>query len=146
MVPSAHKRFGGYCNITHCCKSHHTATAKFSSNATISFSRKSTRKIPLVKTKPFLSTSYGNPSATVVKQHPKISNFLHYASVTAGKCTIVLVQGNVFKAAKTSQTGVPSQNNWDFIRTDKVGRTRSMLKTSASVLLTLSTGSLIVQC
>ena len=106
--------------MTHCCKSHHTATAKFSSNATISFSRKSTRKIPLVKTKPFLSTSYGNPSATVVKQHPKISNFLHYASVTAGKCTIVLVQGNVFKAAKTSQTGVPSQNNWDFIRTDKV--------------------------
>ena len=34
-MPFAHKRFGGYFNITHCCKSHHKTTAKFSSNPTI---------------------------------------------------------------------------------------------------------------
>ena len=68
-MPFAHKRFGGYCNITHCCKSHHKTIAKFSSNPTISFSRKSTRKDPSVKTcqkKPFLSTCYGDPFATEV--------------------------------------------------------------------------------
>ena len=50
LVAFAHKRFGGYCNITHCCKSLHKTTAKFSSNPRISFLRKSTRKrIPHVK-------------------------------------------------------------------------------------------------
>ena len=39
----------GYCNITHCCKSHHKTAARLSSNSTISFLRKPTRKDPLVK-------------------------------------------------------------------------------------------------
>ena len=48
-MPFAHKRFGGNGNITNCCKSYHKATVKFSSNPRISFSRKSTRKDPPVK-------------------------------------------------------------------------------------------------
>ena len=44
MARFASKRVGGRSNITHCCKSHHKTTAKFSSNVIISFSRKSTRK------------------------------------------------------------------------------------------------------
>ena len=42
--------FGCYGIITCCCKSYHKDTVKFSSNPTISFSRKSTRKDPPVKT------------------------------------------------------------------------------------------------
>ena len=41
--------FGCYGIITCCCKSYHKATVKFSSNPTISFSSKSTRKDPPVK-------------------------------------------------------------------------------------------------
>ena len=41
--------FGCYGIITCCCNSYHKATVKFSSNPTISFSRKSTRKDPPVK-------------------------------------------------------------------------------------------------
>ena len=68
-MPFAHKRFGGNGNITHCCKSLQKTTAKFSSNPRISFLRKSTTKDPpwkVTKTKPFLSTCYGDPSATEV--------------------------------------------------------------------------------
>ena len=49
LVPFAHEGFGGNCNITHCCKSLNQTTAKFSSNARISFLRKPTRKDPPVK-------------------------------------------------------------------------------------------------
>ena len=49
-MPFAHTRFGGNCNLTHCCKSLHKTTAKFSSNPRILFLRKSTRKDPPVRT------------------------------------------------------------------------------------------------
>ena len=69
-MPFAHKRFGGNGNITHCCKSIQKTTAKFSSNPRISFSRKSTRKDPPVKSDQNKAISvhvlYGDPSATEV--------------------------------------------------------------------------------
>ena len=121
-MPLANYHFGGHCNITYCCKSHHETTAKVIVNPTSSFLRKSRWKDPprkVLKRKLFPSTSYGDPSATdvhrcCVKQPPKI-NFLHYISVTAVKCIIVPVQRNIFKGAKQSQKGVTSQNIRHFI-------------------------------
>ena len=111
-MPFAHKRFGGYCNITHCCKLHHKTTAKLSPNPTISSSRKSKWNDPpfkVVKTKPFLSMCYDNPSSTKAppvlwSSHQK-TNFLHYTSVTAVKCTIVPVQRIFFRRQQNPRRG-----------------------------------------
>ena len=69
-MPLANQIFGCYGNITRCCKSYHKAIVKFSSNPRISFSRKSTRKDPPVKSDQNKAISvhacYGDPSATEV--------------------------------------------------------------------------------
>ena len=112
-MPLANQIFGCYGNITRCCKSYHKATVTFSSNPRISFSRKSTRKDPpwkVTKTKQFLSTWYGDPSATEVPPcceatSKKLINVLHYISVTAVKCTVVPVQGTIFRRQKNPRRG-----------------------------------------
>ena len=111
-MPFAHKRFGGNCNITHCCKTLHKTTAKFSSNPRISFLRKSTRKDPPVKSDQnkamsvhVLWRSFRHRSTPVLcSSHQKI-NFLHYISVTAVKCTIVPVQRKIFRRQKNPRRG-----------------------------------------
>ena len=99
--------FGCYGIITWCCKSYHKDTVKFSSNPTISFSRKSTRKDPPVKSDQnkaisvhVLWVSFHHRSTPVLSSSHQKINFLHYISVTvtAVKCTIgiVPVQRNSF--------------------------------------------------
>ena len=86
--------FGCYGIITCCCKSYHKDTVKFSSNPTISFSRKSTRKDPPVKSDQnkaisvhVLWVSFHHRSTPVLSSSHQKINFLHYISVTAVKCT-----------------------------------------------------------
>ena len=107
-----HKHFGGYCNVTHCCKTHHKTTAKFSSNPTISFSRKPQGSIPrehwskqgYFRQRPMGSFRHRSQCRYIVRQPPKIY-FRHYVSVSAVKCIIVLAQRNIFKAAKNPRKG-----------------------------------------
>ena len=72
-------------------------------NPTISFSRKSTRKDPPVKSDQnkaisahVLWVSFHHRSTPVLSSSHQKINFLHYISVTAVKCTIVPVQRNSF--------------------------------------------------
>ena len=102
-MPFAHERFGGYCNITHCCKSHHKTTVKFLPNPIISFPRKSTRKDPPAKSAQNQCPTGILPSSEcpyVVKQPSK-----NYVRVTTVKSTIVLVQRNLFNSAKIPRRG-----------------------------------------
>ena len=104
--------FGCYGIITCCCKSYHKDTVKFSSNPTISFSRKSTRKDPPVKSDQnkaisvhVLWVSFHHRSTPVLSSSHQKNNFLHYISVTAVKCTIVLSRGTVFRRPKNPRRG-----------------------------------------
>ena len=106
--------FGCYGIITCCCKSYHKDTVKFSSNPTISFSRKSTRKDPPVKSDQnkaisvhVLWVSFHHRSTPVLSSSHQKINFLHYISVTAVKCTIVPVQsrGTFFRRPKNPRRG-----------------------------------------
>ena len=105
--------FGCYGIIACCCKSYHKATVKFSSNPTISFSRKSTRKDPPVKSDqnkvisvhvPWVSFHHRS-TPVLSSSHQKI-NFLHYISVTAVKCRpLSLSRGTVFRRQKNPRRG-----------------------------------------
>ena len=116
--------FGCYGIITCCCKSYHKDTVKFSSNPTISFSRKSTRKDPPVKSdqNKAISVHVLYPSTTEVppccqaatkKLTFSTTSVLLLLNVGAYHCP--LSRGTVFRRPKNPRR-VPSQNNRDFIR------------------------------
>ena len=104
--------FGCYGIITCCCKSYHKATVKFSSNPTISFSSKSTRKDPPVKsdqTRPFLSTCYGYPSTTEVppccQAATKKLTFSTTSVLLLLNVPLFLSRGTVFRRQKNPRRG-----------------------------------------
>ena len=99
--------FGCYGIITCCCKSYHKDTVKFSSNPTISFSRKSTRKDPPVKSDQnkaisvhVLWVSFHHRSTPVLSSSHQKINFLHYISVP-----LSLSRGTVFRRPKNPRRG-----------------------------------------
>ena len=104
--------FGCYGIITCCCKSYHKDTVKFSSNPTISFSRKSTRKDPPVKSDQnkaisvhVLWVSFHHRSTPVLSSSHQKINFLHYISVTAVNVPLSLSRGTVFRRPKNPRRG-----------------------------------------
>ena len=100
--------FGCYGIITCCCKSYHKDTVKFSSNHTISFSRKSTRKDPPVKSDQnkaisvhVLWVSFHHRSTPVFKQPPKNKLTLSTTSVLLLlNVPLSLSRGTVFRRQK----------------------------------------------
>ena len=103
--------FGCYGIITCCCKSYHKATVKFSSNPTISFSSKSTRKDPPVKSDQnkaisvhVLCVSFHHRSTPVLSSSHQKINFLHDISVTAVN-PLSLSRGTVFRRQKNPRRG-----------------------------------------
>ena len=111
-MPFARKRFGGNCNLTHCCKSLNKTTAEVSSYPRISFLRKSTRKDPPVKSnqkKPFLSMCYGDPSATEVPPCcESVTKKLTFSTMSVTlllNVPLSLSRGTIFKWQKNPRRG-----------------------------------------
>ena len=115
-MPFAHKCFGGNCNITHCCKSLiNKTTAKFSSNPTILFLRKPTRKDPPPREK-WPKQSHFCPRAMgilpppkyprVVKQPPKNKlSPLHQCYWALLNVPLSLSRGTIFRRQKNPRRG-----------------------------------------
>ncbi len=90
----------------------HKTTAKFSSNPRISFLRKSTRKDPpwkVTKTKPFLSTCYGDPSATEVPPCCEVATkkctFSTRSVLLLLNVPLSLSRGTIFRRQKNPRRG-----------------------------------------
>ena len=103
---------------TCCCKSYHKATVKFSSNPTISFSRKSTRKDPPVKSDQnkaisvhVLWVSFHHRSTPVLSSSHQKINFLHYIRRSVLlllknlNVPLSLSRGTVFRRQKNPRRG-----------------------------------------
>ena len=105
--------FGSYGIITWCCKSYHKDTVKFSSNPTISFSRKSTRKDPPVKSDQNKAISvhvlYGYPSTTEVppccQAATKKITFSTTSVLLLLNVPLSLSRGTVFRRPKNPRRG-----------------------------------------
>ena len=105
--------FGCYGIITFCCKSYHKATVKFSSNPTISFSSKSTRKDPPVKSDQNKAISvhvlwvsfHQAKYPRVVKQPPKNLTFSTTSVLLLLNVPLSLSRGTVFRRQKNPRRG-----------------------------------------
>ena len=104
--------FGCYGIITCCCKSYHKDTVKFSSNPTISFSRKSTRKDPPVKSDQnkaifvhVLWVSFHHRSTPVLSSSHQKINFSTTSVLLLLNVPLSLSRGTVFRRPKNPRRG-----------------------------------------
>ena len=104
----------GITTMSCCCKSYHKATVKFSSNPTLSFSRKSTRKDPPLKSDQnkaisvhVLWVSFHHRSTPVLSSSHQKINFLHYNTsvLLLLNVPLSLSRGTVFRRQKNPRRG-----------------------------------------